>query len=69
MWRTTPAGIEISDGYQFKADPKRVVISDAQGTGYNETRAEMNTKYRAGNTNTQVYLIPWDVYYKMQEGK
>ncbi len=62
VYRTTPAGIVISDGYQFKAAPEQVVISDKQGKGYNELRSKMNAEHRAGNTNVQTYLIPWDVY-------
>ncbi len=69
MYKTTPAGIVISDGYQFKASPEKVVVSDAQGVGYNEMRSKMNIEHRAGNTNTQTYLIPWDVYNEIQSSK
>ena len=65
-YRTTPYGIEISDGYEFYADPKKVVINDTQTDAYNDVRSQMNVKYRAKNKTSQRYFIPWEVYNKFQ---
>lgn len=65
-YRTTPEGLEISDGYEFAADPNKVIInSDKQNGAYNKLRAVMNDKFRATNTKAQRYFIPWDVYNKI----
>ena len=67
--RTSPLGIFIKDGYEFAAPTSQIRLSDKQSEGYNATRTEMNQKYRAHNNTEQNYFIPWDVYYKAQEGK
>ena len=57
-YRTTPEGIEISDGYQFAADPSRLRSTSAQGEAYTEERLNMANNYRAANGTTQRYFVP-----------
>lgn len=66
-YRTTPEGIEISDGYQFAAEPKRIVISGKQNESYNKIREEQNVKHRAENSRTQKYFVPWEVYNELHK--
>lgn len=65
-YRTTPYGIEISDGYEFAASPDKVMINNTQTEAYNDIRSQMNVKYRARNKTSQRYFIPWEVYNKLQ---
>ena len=57
-YRTTPEGIEISDGYQFAASPSRLRDNTVQGEAYNEERLNMANNYRAANGTTQRYFVP-----------
>ena len=66
VYRTTPEGIEISDGYEFAADPKLIRLSDVQSDAYNEMRMRQNLEHRAKNRKSQKYFIPWDVYSKLK---
>jgi len=66
-YRTTPEGIEISDGYQFAADPSKLRDTSAQGEAYTEERLNMANNYRAANGTTQRYFIPWSAYRNIRE--
>lgn len=68
-YRTTPEGIEISDGYEFHAPAQNVMISDNQSESYNDLRSRMNVEYRGKNERVQHYLIPWDVYNQLSTGR
>lgn len=57
-YRTTPEGIEISDGYQFAADPSKLRDNSAQGEAYSQERLNMANNYRAANNTSQKYFIP-----------
>lgn len=63
-YRTTPEGIEISDGYQF-AQPSGGYIERSEHTsGYNEERKNMADNYRATH---QKYFIPWSAYENIRK--
>ena len=66
-YRTTPEGIEISDGYQFAASPSRLRDNTVQGEAYNEERLNMANNYRAANGTTQRYFVPWSAYRNIRE--
>lgn len=66
-YRTTPEGIEISDGYQFAADPSKLRSTSAQGEAYTEERLNMANNYRAANGTTQRYFIPWSAYKNIRQ--
>lgn len=66
-YRTTPEGIEISDGYQFAADPSKLRSTSAQGEAYTEERLNMANNYRAANGTTQKYFIPWSAYQNIRK--
>lgn len=62
LYRTTPQGIELSDGYEFAAAPDAVRLQDSHTGSYNSTRKRISKTHRAKNNTHQTYFIPWQVY-------
>ena len=66
-YRTTPGGIEISDGYQFAQPSGGYVERSEHTSGYNEERRNMADNYRAANATHQKYFIPWSAYQNIRK--